>query len=280
MTSQRRPGRPEPMVSQLTMAENGVPIIELKNVSKAFGPMRVLDGINLSIRRAQTTVILGESGTGKSVLLKTIIGLLKPDRGQVIFDGTDLAAQPERELARIRIRFGFLFQGGALFDSMDAGENVAFTLRQHTRMPDEKIRQIVRNKLRLVGLEGIESKMPAKLSGGQKKRVALARAIAMNPEVILYDEPTTGLDPIRSDVINELIIRLKDRLHVTSIVVTHDMKSAFKVADRVLMLYQGKFIFDGTTDELQHCRDERVRQFVAGQADPKELEALRVTEAG
>jgi phospholipid/cholesterol/gamma-HCH transport system ATP-binding protein len=262
------------------MAENVVPIIELKNVSKAFGPMQVLDGINLSIRRAQTTVILGESGTGKSVLLKTIIGLLKPDRGQVIFDGTDLAAQPERELARIRIRFGFLFQGGALFDSMNAGENIAFTLRQHTRMSDEKIRQIVRNKLRLVGLEGIESKMPAKLSGGQKKRVALARAIAMNPEVILYDEPTTGLDPIRSDVINELIIRLKDRLHVTSIVVTHDMKSAFKVADRVLMLYQGKFIFDGTTDELQHCLDERVRQFVAGQADPKELEALRVTEPG
>lgn len=254
------------------------PVIELKGVSKSFGELVVLDGIDLAIYPGQTTVVLGESGTGKSVLLKTIVGLLRPDRGSVVFDGMDVTRLSERELAAVRIRFGFLFQGGALFDSMTAGENVAFALRQHTTRTHAEIRDLVRGKLRLVGLEAVEGQMPGQLSGGQKKRVALARAIAMDPQVVLYDEPTTGLDPIRADVINELILLLKRKLGVTGIVVTHDMNSACKVADRVLMLYNGQFIFDGTVDELRGCADERVKRFIAGQAEAEELEALGITE--
>jgi len=252
------------------------PIIELRDIHKSFGSLRVLDGIDLSIYPGRTTVVLGESGTGKSVLLKTIVLLLKPDRGRVLFEGIDLTDLSERDLAAVRTRFGFLFQGGALFDSMTAGENVGFGLsRQSTRSKTE-IREIVASKLRLVGLQGIEHKMPAELSGGQKKRVALARAIAMDPQVILYDEPTTGLDPIRADVINELIRKLQVQLGVTSIVVTHDMNSAFKVADRLLMLYEGKFIFDGTADQLRQATDQRVKRFITGRADEEELAALGI----
>jgi len=256
----------------MTNIEN--PIIELQNVHKTFGHLVVLKGINLNIERGKNTVILGESGTGKSVLLKIIVALLRPDRGRVFFENQDLTRLPERKLANIRTKFGFLFQAGALFDSMTAAENVAFPLHEHTDYKPEKIEELVTEKLKMVGLEQFGNRMPGQLSGGQKKRIALARAIALEPEVILYDEPTTGLDPVRADVIDELILKLKQDLHVTSIVVTHDMKSAFKVADRILMLYHGNFIFDGTPEEIRQSKDERIQRFIAGEADPKELEIL------
>jgi len=256
------------------------PIIQLRSISKAFGRRQVLAGVDLDIHRGQTTVILGESGTGKSVLLKTIVGLIPPDTGSVHFDGRDITRMSERELAPVRIHFGFLFQGGALFDSMTAGENVAFPLRQHTLLSDAESRAVAHEKLRLVGLDSVFDQMPASLSGGQKKRVSLARSIAMEPQVVLYDEPTTGLDPIRSDVINELILLLQRKLNVTGIVVTHDMNSAFKVADRILMLYQGRFIFDGTADELRNHPDDHIQRFIAGRAEREELESLGITPDG
>ncbi len=253
------------------------PIIELRNIHKSFGSLVVLKGIDLKIERGKTTVVLGESGTGKSVLLKIIVALLRPDRGRVFFENQDLTRLPERKLAEIRTKFGFLFQAGALFDSMTAAENVAFPLREHTNYDNAKIQEITQDRLRMVGLEQFGGRLPGQLSGGQKKRIALARAIALEPQVILYDEPTTGLDPVRADVIDELILKLKEDLHVTSIVVTHDMKSAFKVADRMLMLYHGNFIFDGTPDEIRQSKDERIQRFIAGEADPKELEILDKT---
>jgi len=250
------------------------PVIELKNVYKSFGTNVVLNGINLQIEPGKTTVILGESGTGKSVLLKLIVALLYPNKGRVFFEGRDVNRLSGRDLAKVRTNFGFLFQAGALFDSMTSYDNVAFPLREHTELSEDEIREKVTEKLRMVGLEAFANRMPGQLSGGQRKRVALARAIALEPKVILYDEPTTGLDPIRADVIDELILKLKEELHVTSIVVTHDMKSAFKVADRILMLYHGNFIFDGTADEIRQSKDERIQRFISGQADEKELEAL------
>jgi phospholipid/cholesterol/gamma-HCH transport system ATP-binding protein len=252
-------------------------IIELRHVYKSFGKQVVLKDINLKIERGKTTVVLGESGTGKSVLLKNIVVLMRPDRGQIFHEGRDLTHLPERQLQNVRTQFGFLFQAGALFDSMTAAENVAFPLREHTDYKDEKILEIVQEKLKLVGLESVTNRMPGQLSGGQKKRVALARAIALEPQTILYDEPTTGLDPIRADIIDELILKLKEHLHVTSVVVTHDMKSAFKVADRILMLYHGNFIFDGTPDEIRQTADERIQRFIAGEADPKDLEILEMS---
>jgi phospholipid/cholesterol/gamma-HCH transport system ATP-binding protein len=250
------------------------PIIEFRGVYKSFGDEPVLKGVNLKIERGKTTVVLGESGSGKSVLLKHMVMLLRPERGRIFFEGQMLNRLPERKLAPVRTNFGFLFQSGALFDSMTAGENVAFPLMEHTNYDKDKIEQIVHEKLRMVGLEDFASRMPGQLSGGQKKRIALARAIVMEPKVILYDEPTTGLDPIRADVINELILKLQQQLKVTSIVVTHDMKSAFKVGDRLLMLYDGNFIFDGTSEQMQQSEDKRVQRFIAGQASPDELEEL------
>ncbi len=249
------------------MSNSGQPIIEFRNVSKRFGRLEVLRDVDVGFHRGKTTVIIGESGTGKSVLLKHMVGLLRPDRGQVCVDGQRIDKLKEKDLVPIRRRFGFLFQMGALFDSLTAGENVAFPLREHTRHGEDEIRTIVKKKLELMGLDGVQNKRPAELSGGQRKRVALARAIALNPEIILYDEPTTGLDPIRSDSINELIIKLKQELGVTSIVVTHDMTSAFKVADRILMLHHGQFIADGTADDFRNSADVHVRRFVAGDAD-------------
>ena len=257
------------------MSKEGT-IIEFQDVHKSFGSLTVLDGVNLEIKRSETTVIIGESGTGKSVLLKHIVGLIRPDKGRVLFEGRDISGLSENELMKVRTKFGFLFQGGALFDSMSALENVAFPLREHTGKSNEEILEIAREKLKMVGLEQVAEQMPGSLSGGQKKRVALARAIALGPEVILYDEPTTGLDPIRSDVIDELILKLKRQLKVTSIVVTHDRKSAYKVADRILMLYKGKFIFDGTAEEIKNVRDKRICQFVSGQAGREELKLLDV----
>jgi len=242
-------------------------IIELRGVEKRFGSLEVLRGIDFELERGKTTVIIGESGTGKSVLLKTILVLLRPDHGQVFVDGLRVDLLKERELVTIRQRFGYLFQMGALFDSMTAGQNIAFPLAEHTTYSEEKIHEIVKHKLALVGLDGVVNKRPAELSGGQRKRVALARAIALDPDVVLYDEPTTGLDPIRSDSINDLIIKLKNELHITSIVVTHDMVSAFKIADRILMLHHGLFIADGTPDEIRNSTDLRIRRFVTGDAD-------------
>jgi phospholipid/cholesterol/gamma-HCH transport system ATP-binding protein len=259
-----------------------VPLIRFDQVSVHFDGQYVLQDINLVIHKGQTLVIVGESGCGKTVLLKLIIGLLRPTTGQVTFDGRVLADLSDRELTRQRLRFGFLFQGAALFDSLSVYDNVAFGLREQGRWLDAGIRDKVRQRLQEVGLPAnVEHKKPAELSGGMKKRVGLARALALDPEVMLYDEPTTGLDPIMSDVINELIIQTRQRHPVTSIVVTHDMKTARKVADRIVMLYPlarlnsgaGQVLFDGTTAELNHCRDPRVAQFVEGNARERQVVA-------
>lgn len=241
-------------------------IVQMCNVHKSFGQQDVLRGIDLSLERGKTTVIIGESGTGKSVLLKVMTGLLAPDRGEVYFHNERVDQKSEKEFNQIRQHFGFLFQMGALFDSMTAYENIAFPLTEHTGYADERISRIVTEKLRLVGLDGVQSKRPAELSGGQRKRVALARAIAMEPEIVLYDEPTTGLDPIRADTINDLIIKLQHEINVTSVVVTHDMTSAFKVGDRIIMLHEGQFIADGRPEDFRHAQDPRVRQFVRGES--------------
>lgn len=254
---------------------DGPPIIELRNVSKRFGPLLVLDRASLALQHGRTTVVIGESGTGKSVLLKHIVGLLRPDHGEVYFAGQRVDRLRPKEWVKVRRRFGVLFQGAALFDSMSAAENVAFPILEHRNVSDAEARKTALEKLRMVGLEEFADKKPAQLSGGQRKRVGLARAIAMDPEVILYDEPTTGLDPIRADVINELILKLQQELGVTSVVVTHDMASAYKVADRIVMLYRGKFIADGTPDEIRNATDDRVRRFIEGRADEEDLASLR-----
>ncbi|HMB96129.1 MAG TPA: ABC transporter ATP-binding protein [Tepidisphaeraceae bacterium] len=257
-----------------------MPIIELKNLHKRFGRLVVLNGLSLNIESGKCIVIIGASGSGKSVLLKHIVGLLQPDEGEVWFKGERIDNLPERQLMLIRKHFGFLFQMGALFDSANVFDNVAFPLVEHTKLSPEEIKRVVMEKLTLVGLPKIPQKMPAELSGGQRKRVALARAIALEPEVILYDEPTTGLDPVRADVINELIIKLQHHLNVTSIVVTHDMASAFKVGDRIVMLHEGKLIFDGTPQEIQRSEDPIVKRFVLGEASDEELAAVRANGNG
>jgi phospholipid/cholesterol/gamma-HCH transport system ATP-binding protein len=252
-------------------------LIELRKVSKRFGPLVVLDQIDLDIEAGKCIVIIGASGSGKSVLLKHIVGLLKPDSGEVYFDGQRIDHLSERALADIRVRFGFLFQMGALFDSMSVHDNIAFPVVEHTDKTAAEIDAVVTEKLGLIGLPDAGPKMPGELSGGQRKRVALARAIALGPQVILYDEPTTGLDPIRSDVINELIIKLQTELHVTSIVVTHDMHSAFKIADRIVMLYESHLVFDGTPEEIKASKNPIVTHFVEGTATPEELGNLVIT---
>ena len=252
-----------------------MPLIELKKISKRFGRQVVLDGVDLQVPEGQSLVIIGASGSGKSVMLKHMVGLLQPDSGEVYFDDKRIDKLPEIELSKVRIQFGFLFQMGALFDSMNVEENVAFPLVEHTDKAPDEINRLVDEKLRMVGLPEVRKKMPAELSGGQRKRIALARAIALSPRAILYDEPTTGLDPIRSDVINELILKLQHELKVTSVVVTHDMHSAFKIADRIVMLQNGKLIFDGTPQQIRESDHPDVRRFVLGEADEKELAELR-----
>jgi phospholipid/cholesterol/gamma-HCH transport system ATP-binding protein len=257
------------------------PLIVARNLSVRFGRQAVLRDINLEVPRGQTLVVIGESGCGKTVLLKSLIGLIRPTKGNVLFDGQDLATLNDRELAKQRIRFGFVFQGAALFDSLTVAQNVAFPLRQHTDFDDTRIRQTVLERLADVGLpENILYKKPAELSGGMRKRVGLARAQVMSPEVILYDEPTTGLDPIMSAVINELILRTRNRSPVTSVVVTHDMHTVTKVADRVIMLHplsrlndhEPQVIFDGRPADLERSADPRVRQFVRGEAGERLIE--------
>lgn len=241
-------------------------LIQLKNIYKTFGRLKVLSGVSLDIEEGKTLVILGASGSGKSVMLKHIVGLLNPDEGEVWFDGQRLDNLPERKLIPIRTQIGFLFQQGALFDSLNVHDNVAFPLEEHTTLSRPEIDALVAEKLAMVELPDVGAKMPGELSGGQRKRIALARAIALSPRVILYDEPTTGLDPIRSDVINDLILKLKRELKITSVVVTHDMHSAFKVADRLVMLNQGKIIIDGPGEVLRASDNPVIRQFIAGDA--------------
>src|SRR5271170_893614 len=254
-------------MTSATTSDHIKPIIRFHDVHKRFGPLVVLDGLNLDIPQDQTTVVIGPSGTGKSVLLKHIVGLLKADSGSVWFHDQQVDKLSEEQLEPIRKKIGFLFQQGALFDSMNVGDNVAYPLRLYRLKSESEIPSVVHEKLSVVGMDGSEKKMPADLSGGQRKRVALARAIAMNPEVILYDEPTTGLDPIRSDVINMLIVKLKKQLKVTSVTVTHDMQSAFKIGDRIVMLHEGKIITDGTPAQIQSSDNEIVRRFVLGEAN-------------
>ena len=241
-------------------------MIRVRGLAKAFGAKRVLEGLDLDIERGETMVVIGGSGTGKSVLLKHIIGLLSPDAGEVVVDGTVVTGLRGRALMEVRKKFGMLFQGAALFDSLSVFENVAFGLREHARLPQDAVRERVREKLALVGLRDVEHLWPAELSGGMKKRVALARALAMEPKILLYDEPTTGLDPIRADSINDLIVELRDRLKVTGIAITHDMTSAYKIADRIAMLYKGKIVAVGTPQEIRGSADPVVRQFITGSA--------------
>ena len=239
-------------------------MIEIVNLSKSFGDKKVLTSLNLIINSGEVMVIIGRSGCGKSVLLKHMIGLLKPDFGQVIIDGSDVCKMEDKELDNLRLSFGMLFQGAALFDSMTVEENIGFALREHTDMPEHLVRRKIAKSLEMVGLKGIEGLMPAELSGGMKKRVGLARAICNDPKIILYDEPTTGVDPIGADAINDLIIELNRKLRVTSIVVTHDMVSAYKIADRIAMLYRGKIIAVGPSEEIKNTNDPIVKQFITG----------------
>jgi phospholipid/cholesterol/gamma-HCH transport system ATP-binding protein len=251
------------------------PVIEIERVAMRFRQQTVLRNLSLSVPRGQTVAVIGESGCGKTVLLKLMIGLLRPTEGTVSFDGRNLAKLNEAELTRVRLRFGFLFQMAALFDSLTIFDNVAFGPREHNLFDPETIAHIVAERLQEVGLPtGIEQKKPAELSGGQRKRVGLARALALDPEVMLYDEPTTGLDPIMSDVINELILQTQRTKKTTGVVVTHDMRTVSKVADRVVMLYplarlgpgESQVIFDGSPHDIEDHRDPRVRQFVRGEA--------------
>lgn len=239
-------------------------MIELKHVYKSFGDRHILRDVNLSIQDGETMVILGASGSGKSTILKLIIGLLKPDAGEVFVNGKDISLMDENELNEERRHMGMVFQYSALFDSMNIKENVAFGLRQHTRMNEEEIRHVVARKLHMVGLDGIENLMPANLSGGMKKRVSLARAIALDPSIILYDEPTAGLDPIMSTAISHLIRHTQETMHATSVVVTHDMKSAREIADRMAFLYEGSFLEVGEPADFDRSPDRRVQQFING----------------
>ncbi len=263
------------------------PLIDVRNLSVTFGSQEVLRDVSLTIPRGQTVAIIGESGCGKTVFLKTLIGLVKPTQGEVLFDGQNLQNLADKELVQQRIRFGYLFQNAALFDSMTIGQNVAFPLRQHRQVTDGQVQEIVLARLAEVGLpDSVVVKKPAELSGGMRKRVGLARALVLNPELMLYDEPTTGLDPIMSDVINELIMSTRRTHLVTSIVVTHDMRTARKVADRVVMFFprarlspeESQIIYDGPPSELDKCRDRRVRQFIHGEAGERLMELREARE--
>jgi phospholipid/cholesterol/gamma-HCH transport system ATP-binding protein len=267
---------------------NDSPLLVMHNLHVVFGSQMVLRGIDLRIPRGQTVAIIGESGCGKTVTLKAAIGLVAPTEGEVLFDGQNLQKLADKELVKQRIRFGFVFQNAALFDSMTIGQNVAFPLRQHREVSDREVQELVLARLAEVGLpDSVVVKKPAELSGGMRKRVGLARALMLDPELVLYDEPTTGLDPIMSDVINELIMSTRRNHPVTSIVVTHDMRTARKVADRVIMLYplsrlapgESQILFDGPPSALDKCPDRRVRQFVLGEAGDRLMELREARSA-
>ena len=253
-------------------------IITIRNLTKSFGANTVLDNISLGIEKGKTTVIIGPSGCGKTVLIKHLIALVRPTLGEVYFKKLRIDNLSEDNLFKMRTHYGFLFQGGALFDSLTVAENILFPVLQQTDITDRAmLDEIVKTKLAMVGMDGFQSFYPANLSGGQRKRVALARAIALNPQVILYDEPTTGLDPIRADVINELILKLQRELQVTSVAVTHDMKSAYKIADRIIMLHHGKIVADGDADHIRNHPHPIVQQFIKGQVGEDDLAVLRAS---
>ncbi len=245
-------------------------MIEVRDLSKSFGSHRIFEGVNFRIEHGESIVIIGRSGGGKSVLLKHLIGLLKPDAGQVLIDGEDIVEMTERELLRVRRKFGMLFQSAALFDSMTVAENVGFAFQRERALPEPEIRAKVAQVLEMVDLPGTEQKDPSELSGGMRKRVGLARAIIYEPRIVLYDEPTTGLDPIVSDSIDKLILRVRDCLDVTTVVVTHDMRSARRLGQRILMLHDRKIYATGTPDEIFGSQDPIVRRFIEGVSDPKD----------
>jgi len=246
-------------------------MIEVRDLQKSYGDQRVLDGVSFGIEKGESVVIIGRSGGGKSVLLKHVIGLLQPDAGHVLIAGEDITAMNERELIRVRQRFGMLFQGAALFDSLTVAENVAFAFRRQRGLTSAETARKVATALEMVDLPGIEDKKPSELSGGMKKRVGLARAIVYQPEIVLYDEPTTGLDPIVADSIDQLIIRVRERMQVTTVVVTHDMRSARRVGQRILMLHDKKIFANGTPDEIFASEDTIVKRFINGISNPKDL---------
>jgi len=251
------------MVSEVTQPGGAAPpMIEVVDLHKSFGGHEVLKGINLEVPPASTLVILGGSGSGKTVLMKHMIGLLKPDRGKVIVDGEDIVPMDERDLERVRRKFGMVFQGAALFDSMTVYENVSFALREHTNLSEEEIRKKVREKLGIVGLQNVEERYPAELSGGMRKRVGLARAIVLDPKIVLYDEPTTGLDPITTDYVDDMILTAKRELQVTQVVISHDIASSFKVADKVAFLFQGKIVAEGAPRELRRNPHPELQHFL------------------
>jgi len=242
-------------------------IIDVRNVYKSFGPKEVHSGLTLAIRKGESITVLGGSGSGKSVLLKEITGLLKPEQGEVIVEGENIVPMEEKDLVSVRKKMGMLFQGAALFDSLTVEENIAYPLRENTDYPEDKIRDVVATNLELVGLPDIQDKMPADLSGGMKKRVGLARAMAMNPKILLYDEPTTGLDPPNISRINELIKDMQAQFGITGVIITHDVQSAFEVSDRVAFLYHGKIIFTGTVEEAENTDIEILSDFIHGRME-------------
>ncbi len=246
-------------------------MIEVRDLKKSFGNHVILDSVSFRIEKGESVVIIGRSGGGKSVLLKHLIGLLKPEDGQVLIEGEDIVPMTERQLLRVRRKFGMLFQSAALFDSMTVAENVAFAFRRDRSMPEKEIRRKVAEVLEMVDLPGTEDKKPSELSGGMKKRVGLARAIIYQPQIVLYDEPTTGLDPIVSDSIDQLILRVRDRLDVTTVVVTHDMRSTRRLGQRILMLHNQRIYATGTPDQIFNSPDPVVRRFTEGVSDPKEM---------
>ena len=241
-------------------------MIQIQGIHKSFGQNHVLRGLDLEVKTGEALVIIGRSGCGKSILLKMMMGILAPDEGTIVIDGVNIFSLTPRELDQFRLKLGMLFQGAALFDSLTVRENVGFSLYEHTKLPAGVILEKVQDKLKLVGLSGIEESMPSALSGGMKKRVGLARAIANDPKIVLYDEPTTGLDPIMADGINGLIVQMHERLRVTSVTVTHDLKSAYAIADRIAMLYEGKIIGMGTPKEIENSENPIIRQFITGSA--------------
>lgn len=242
-------------------------IIDIRNVYKSFGPKEVHSGLTLAIRKGESITVLGGSGSGKSVLLKEITGLLKPEQGEVIVEGENIVPMDEKDLVSVRKKMGMLFQGAALFDSLTVEENIAYPLRENTDYPEDKIKDVVATNLELVGLPDIQDKMPADLSGGMKKRVGLARAMAMNPKILLYDEPTTGLDPPNISRINELIRDMQAQFGITGVIITHDVQSAFEISDRVAFLYHGKIIFTGTVEEAENTDIEILSDFIHGRME-------------
>jgi phospholipid/cholesterol/gamma-HCH transport system ATP-binding protein len=239
------------------------PVIEVRDLWKTFGGNQVLRGVWLQMLPGTTTVVLGASGSGKTVLMKHIMGLFKPDRGEVIVDGENISAMDRQQLSKFRTRMGMVFQNSALFDSLTVGENVAFPLREHTKLSEEEIQKRVRDTLAIVELHGVEDKYPAELSGGMRKRVGLARAIVREPKIVLYDEPTTGLDPLTTESVDEMIIGAREKLHVTSVVISHDIGSAFHIGDHIAMLHEGKIVEEGPPEKLRHSQEPHTQRFLA-----------------